>query len=47
MKEALTYLVPAALMWIAFFGVCYVFWRDNRLDAEDEKDDRIRGERHT
>lgn len=46
MKEDIPLLIPVVMMWFAAGYICYVFWRDNRLDAEDEKHDRIRGEKH-
>ena len=30
--------------WLGLAYIGYVFWRDSRLDAEDEKHDRIRDE---
>lgn len=34
------------LSWIGAAYYAYTIWRDNRLDEEDEKHDRIRGEKH-
>ncbi len=34
------------LMAIGAVYYAYTIWRDERLDAEDEKHDRIRGEKH-
>lgn len=33
-----------ATLWLGY--VAHGFWRDERLDAEDEEYDRIRGEKH-
>lgn len=35
-------VIGLVALWLGY--VNYGFWRDNRLDEEDEKLDRIRGE---